>query len=170
MIVERECQIDARRVHHAVSDHRLHAADPFLGGLEHQLHRAGKLWRNLLEHRGNAKQRGGVDVVAAGVHQAGLRAGERQPGLLLDRQRVHVGADGQYRTGSAAFDQADDPGASNACLVADAETGQFARDDAGSAHLLAAQFGMGMDVAADFDQCRLDAPCGVADRDGRVIG
>ena len=62
------------------------------------------------------------------------------------------------------------PVRADAGLVADAETGQFARDDAGSAHLLEAEFGMGMDVAADFDQCRLDALCGVADRGGRVIG
>ena len=73
-------------------------------------------------------------------------------------------------TGPAALDQADDAGAANAGLVADAETGQFARDHAGGAHLLEAQFRMGMDVAADFDQRRLDAPGGVADRDGRVIG
>ena len=143
---------------------------PFLGRLEHQLHRAGKLRRQVLQHRGDAEQRGGVDVVAAGVHQAGLRAGERQAGLLLDRQRVHVGADGEHRAGAAALDQADDPGAADAGLVADAETGEFARDDAGGADLLEAEFRMGVDVAADLDQRRFDAPGGVADRGGGIVG
>jgi hypothetical protein len=44
VIVERQRAIDLRAVHHAIGDHRAHAADAFLGRLEHQLHRAGKLW------------------------------------------------------------------------------------------------------------------------------
>ncbi len=163
-------EIDLRAVHHAVPIIASHAAETFLGRLEHQLHRAGKLWRQLLQHRGDAEQRGGVDVVAAGMHQAGLRAGERQAGLLLDRQRVHVGADRQHRARAAALDQADDAGLADAGLVGDAETGQFARDHAGGADLLEAELGVGVDIAADLDQPGFDALGGVADRGGRIVG
>ena len=47
---------------------------------------------------------------------------------------------------------------------------EFARDDAGGAHLLEAEFRMGVDVAADLDQRRLDALGGVADRGGGIVG
>ncbi len=163
-------QIDLRAVHHAVGDHRLHAADAFLGRLEHQLHRAGKLRRQLLQHRRDAEQRGGVDVVAARMHQPRLRAGERQAGLLLDRQRVHVGADRQHRARPAALDQSDHAGPPDARLVADAQPRQLARHHAGGAHLLEAEFRMRVDVAADLDQRWLDALGGVADRGGRIVG
>ena len=47
---------------------------------------------------------------------------------------------------------------------------EFARDDAGGAHLLEAEFRMGVDVAADLDQRRFDALGGVADRGGGIVG
>jgi hypothetical protein len=88
----------------------------------------------------------------------------------VDRQRVHVGADRQHGTGAAALDQADDTGPADTGAVADAQALKLARDDAGGAHLLEAEFRMRMDVAADFDQGGLDPLGGVADRGGRVIG
>jgi hypothetical protein len=59
-------------------------------------------------------------------------------------------------TGAAALDQADHAGAGDAGAMGDAEAFQFPRDDSGGAHLLEADFRMGVDVAADFDQFRLD--------------
>ena len=46
---------------------------------------------------------------------------------------------------------------------------EFARDDAGGADLLEAEFRMGVDVAADLDQRRFDALGGVADRGGGIV-
>ena len=54
-------------------------------------------------------------------------AGEGQAGLLLDRQRVHVGADGQRRAWPAAGDGADHAGAAHPGLVRDAEPLQARR-------------------------------------------
>ena len=170
VVVEPEGQIDLGAVHDAVGNHGLHAADTLLGRLEHQLDGARELRRELLEHRGNTDQRRRVDVVAAGMHQARLGAGERQAGPLLDRQRVHVGTDRQHRAGATALDQAYDAGLADAGLVGDAKSREFARNDPGGADLLEAEFGVGMDVAADFDQCRLDPLSGVADRGGWFIG
>jgi hypothetical protein len=80
--------------HQPVVDHGLHATETFLRRLKHQLDGAGELRGEVLQDRGDAKQRGRVDIVATGVHQATVRAGEGQAGGFLDRQRVHVGPDG----------------------------------------------------------------------------
>ena len=170
MVVEPECQIDLGAIHDAVGDHGLHAPDAFLGRLEYQLDSARKLRSQLLEHRGNTDQRRGVDIVAAGMHQARLGAGERQAGLLLDRQGVHVRADREHRARPTALDQANDAGLADAGLVGDAKSREFACNDPGGADLLETEFGVGVNVAADFDQCRLDPPGGVADRGRRVVG
>jgi len=62
----------------------------FLRGLEHDEHVAsGGLSRE--EERG-AHCPGAVNVVSAGVHDAGRRRGERQPRRLFDRERVDVTA------------------------------------------------------------------------------
>ena len=94
--------------------------------------------------------------MAAGMHLSGDGAGEFLAGLLMDRQRVHVGADGDGGAGPAALDGADHAGAADAGAVRDAQPRQFGGDDAGGAHLLEGQFGMRMDVAADRHQPRLD--------------
>ena len=64
------------------------------------------------------KQHRGVAVVAAGVHLAGHRRFVRQAGLLLERQRIHVGAQPHHLAaglapGLAAADDADDAGAAD---------------------------------------------------------
>ena len=113
-------------------------------------------------------------VVWTSWPQACIRPGfvlaNGEAGLLLDRQRVHVGADRQHGARTAALDQADDAGPADAGLVAMPSRVEFARHDAGGAHLLEAEFRMGMDVATDLDQRRLDAPGGVADRGGGIVG
>ena len=123
-----------------------------------------------LQHLGDAEQGGGVDVVAAGVHQAGMRAGERQAAGFLDRQRVHVGADRQHRAGPAALDQPDHAGLADLRLVRDAEPGQLAGDDAGGADFLEAELRMRVDVPADLDQLLFDPLGEVADGGGGVVG
>ena len=88
--------VDVRVLQHARVDHGLVAADlvgraALLVGLEHELHAAGQLGLAAFQDAGGAQQHGGVRVVPAGVHVVG-RGGEGQPRLLLDGQRVHVGA------------------------------------------------------------------------------
>ena len=107
---------------------------------------------------GHAEQRGGVDVVAAGMHQAGLGAGERQPGRLLDRQRVHVGADRQHRARPAALDQSHHAGPAHAGPVRECPAVSSSRATTPAVRTSwNPSLRMSMDVAPDLDQRRFDA-------------
>ncbi len=55
-----------------------------------------------------------MSVVAAGVHRALVLRGKRQPGRFLDRQRVHVGAEGHGRPRLRAANQRHDAMAGHA--------------------------------------------------------
>jgi hypothetical protein len=74
----------------AVVDHRLGAAQAFLGRLEDEVHRAVETFRQR-QVRGRAQQHGGVAVVAAGVHQPGVARAVGEAVAFQDGQRVHVG-------------------------------------------------------------------------------
>ncbi len=169
-VVQRQRHVDLRIVHDAGCNHLLHAANGLFGRLEDELHGAGKLRRQVLQHGADADQGGGVDVMAASMHLAGHGAGEGLAGHLVDRQRVHVGADREHGARAAAFDQADDTGAGDAGLVLDAEALELAGDDAGGADLLEGELGVGVEVAADLDEAGLDALRGVADHGAGVVG
>ena len=80
-----------KRVHHPVVDHRLAAGAAFFGRLENHHGGAGEIAR-LGQITRRAQQHGGVAVMAAGVHLARHGRLVGQAGGLLDRQRVHVGA------------------------------------------------------------------------------
>ena len=77
---------------HTAFDHHFAAVHGLFGGLEHQLDHALQLRLMGLQQLGCPQQRGGVAVMAAGVHIAvgGL---EFHVGLLLHRQGVHVAAE-----------------------------------------------------------------------------
>ena len=87
--------VDAEALHQAVLDHGLAAGAAFLGRLEDHHRGAGEIAR-LGEIARGAEQHGGVAVMAAGVHLARHRRLVRQVGRLLDRQRVHVGAQADH--------------------------------------------------------------------------
>ena len=82
---------DAEALHHAVVEHGLAAGAALLGRLEDHHRGAGEIAR-LGEIARGAEQHGGMAVMAAGVHLARHRRLVRQVVRLLDRQRVHVGA------------------------------------------------------------------------------
>ena len=82
----------AGRVEHALADHVPGAGVALLARLEHEDHRAGQVGLPRREQLRGAGQHGRVQVVTAGVHRARHRRRVRQPGLLGDRQRVHVAA------------------------------------------------------------------------------
>ena len=72
---------------------------------------------------GGSQQHGGVTVVAAGVHLAGVAAGVAEGVELLHRQGVHVGAQADGPVGGAAFDDADHAGGAQAAEDGDAPLG-----------------------------------------------
>jgi hypothetical protein len=72
--------------------------------------------------------------------------------------------------GRPVFDEAHDAGLADAGLVGDAKPREFACNDPGGADFLEAEFRVGVDVSADFDQRRLDPPGSVMDRGGGIVG
>ena len=83
--------VDGKTGDQAVLHHGLRAGAALLRRLEDHHRGAGEIAR-LGEVFGGSQQHRGVAVVAAGVHLAGHRRFVRQAGLLLERQRIHVGA------------------------------------------------------------------------------
>ena len=79
----------------AVFHHGAGAGKAFFAGLKNQHGRAVKVSRFYQVAR-RAHQHGGVAVVAAGVHEAGFGGAPVAVGLLLQGQRVHVGAQAHH--------------------------------------------------------------------------
>ena len=89
-------------VEDALVDHQAGAVPALLARLEHEDHVAGELLAVRAQHPGGADEHRGVQVVAAGVHDAVDAAAELQAGLLLHRQRVHVAAQQHRRSVAVA--------------------------------------------------------------------
>ena len=103
--------LDAETVHQAVLDHGSRARAALFRRLEDHHRVAGKI-AGFSEIAGGAQEHRGMAVVAAGVHQAGGLGSIREVGLLLDRQRIHVGAQADHLDialagGLLALDDAD---------------------------------------------------------------
>ena len=166
--VQAENGVDLGLVQRPVADHQLGAAflaglGAFLGRLEDQHHRALDVGLHAGQHGGSSQQHGHMGVVAAGVHD---RHGpplprrrdlgsERQAGLFLDRQSVHIGAQGHDLAGLAALEDPDHAGLAHALADLEAQGLQLLGDDGGGADLLVAELRMLMNVAAPGDDLGL---------------
>ncbi len=86
----------------------------FFGGLEDKDYRAAQLLAHLRQHFGHAHEDRYVAIVAAGVHHAyfvavvfGFSFGSKGKVCLFgDGQAVHIGSQGHYGAGQAAFEHA----------------------------------------------------------------
>ena len=149
-VVHAEHLLDAEALHQAVVEHRLAAAAAFFGGLEDHYGGPGKV-AALREIARGAEQHRGMAVMPAGVHLAGIGRLIRQIGGLVNRQRVHVGAqaDGSLARRAAAADDPDHAGLADAGrhFIA-AERPQPVGDERGGARHVIQKFGMLMNVAA----------------------
>src|SRR5437016_7746133 len=97
-----------------------------------------------------AERHGGMAVMAAAVEAAGNGRAPFQVGVLFHRTRVHVGAQADALAAIAlAHEHADQAGAAEAAMHLHAPSFQLLRDDAGSAHFLEADLGMGRQIASD---------------------
>ena len=85
-------RVDVRIVERAGLDHRLGAARTFFRRLKEQHDVAVQTSRAGCEFARRAEQHRGVRVVTARVHLARHFARARFARILIDRQRVHVGA------------------------------------------------------------------------------
>mgnify|MGYP003326132312 CR=1 FL=1 len=153
--MEREDAIAGKAREEPVAHHRACAAETFLGRLEDEVDGAGEVGIAREVLRG-AEQHRGVPVVAAGVHLVLVHRGVREVVLLLQVQRVHVGAQAdRLLAGPAALQRADHARGGEAAMDLDAPALQPGGDDLGGAPLLEGGLGMAMDVAADRGQVGL---------------
>ena len=142
--------LDGEVVHQPVVDHRLGAAAAFFGRLEDDDRRAGEVAGGG-EIARRAEQDRGMAVVAAGVHAAGNGRAIGQVGRLLDRQRVHVGAQADRASACAlaALDDADDSAATDAgANFVAAEFAQPLGDEGRGLIEVVEKLGMGVEMAA----------------------
>ena len=145
--------LDAEAVHQPVLDHRGRAGAALFRGLEDHDRVAGEIPR-FRQITGGAEQHRGMAVMTAGVHHARRLGGVGKIGVLLDRQRIHIGAKPDHLDVAiagrlAALDDADDAGAAKAGgnLVA-TEFPQTLRHECCGAMHVVQQFGMLMDIPA----------------------
>ena len=143
-VVNPKNSIDGKLLEQAVLDHGLSACAAFFGGLEDKNNRAVELPmpREIL---GRAKQHRGVAIVATCVHLAVVVRAMIEGIELLDRQRVHIGAQTDHALAAAALEHTDNAGLAHAAVHFDAPFGQLRGDQVGSMGFFIAQFGMRMD-------------------------
>ena len=79
-------------VEQALVEHEAGAVVALLAGLEHEQHPAGELAGAVGEQPGGADEHRRVGVVPAGVHRVVDARREVEPGVLVQRQGVHVAA------------------------------------------------------------------------------
>src|SRR6185436_8740841 len=105
----------------------------------------------------DAQEQGALAVVAAGVHDVGMPGSPGQAGGLLQRQGVHVGAQGDAAAALSSFAPGGDAGAvlEDACLPAGfLELGE---DEVAGADLLAGELRVLVDPVAQLHAARDDA-------------
>jgi hypothetical protein len=145
-----------------VVEHRLGALADLLAGLGDHHQGSGPLVAQRHQAPCRADPGGHVGVVPAGVHDSALDAreagasgpaGEGEAGLLLDRERVHVGAQHHDRPVAVA-EQGDDPGPADAGGHVEAEPPRLLGQQARRSGLLHAELGILVQVSIQSDQVR----------------
>ena len=139
----------------AVGDHGPGAAHGLLRGLGHQDQGPAPAVLQAAQDRGGAGQGGHVEVVAAGVHDAGYLAGVGQSCLLLHGQRVQFRAEEQGRA-LAVPQHAHHAGAAHAGGDIEAGLPHLVRHLHGGLHFLAGQLRMLMKVEVEGIQCGIE--------------
>lgn len=153
--MEREDGGRARILQRPLLDHEARAAAALLARLEEEAHGAGEAPGFRGQHYGGTQQTGYMPVMAAGVGHAGIGRGVRLTALVLHRQRIHVGPQGDAGARLVRRQCGDNAGFPHP--RADVHAGQppqpfghaFRR-----AVLLEGGFGVGMQVTPEGDQFR----------------
>ncbi len=128
---------------------------------------AGDLLLPLAEELRGAEEHRGVPVVAARVHDAGPRRDVRHVVLLVDRERVHVGAEHDDLAGPTALQPRDDSGARGALDLEALERPQRLLDERRCLVLLERQLRVRVEVPTPRDRTRLEVVRDEAGRRGR---
>ena len=89
-------------------EHVAGAVVALLAGLEHEQHAPGEVVAAAGEQLGGAGEHRRVGVVTAGVHRPVVAGGEVEPGVLVQRQGIHVAAQQDRRPRTVAGQQGGD--------------------------------------------------------------
>ena len=149
IVMGAEDHVARKPVEQALLDHDAAAARPFLRRLEDEVDGAVEIL-GLREIACGAKEHRRMPVMPASVHLAGIDGLVGEVGLLLDRQRVHVGADADRARAGAAAQGADDARMRDPARDLDAPGGELLSHDVAGAVLLEAELRMGVDIAPPF--------------------
>ncbi|CUX45850.1 hypothetical protein AGR4B_Lc60455 [Agrobacterium tumefaciens str. CFBP 5621] len=163
--------VNGKILEQPVGNHGACAAQPFLGRLENEHHRTGKI-PGFRQIAGGAEQDGGVHIMPAAVELSGIDGRIGQTGFLRHRQGIHIGPqpDGAVACMPAA-QHTDHTGLAITAMDLDAPGSELFGDDAGRAHLLETDFGMLVQIVADGDKFGNIGPDPIKDfRSGRFDG
>jgi hypothetical protein len=149
-VVDGKDPLTGEKVEQAIADHLARATLTFLGGLEDEGHRAGKAPVTHQMPR-RAQQHRRMPVMTAAMESAVMRAGMGQAGFLVKGQGIHVGAQADHAMAFAPAQHAHHARPAKAGGHFQPQSAQLPFDDPGGAMFAKAQFGVGMNVAA---QCR----------------
>jgi len=149
--VQHRDRVDLRIVHRARFDHRQRAAGAFFRRLEQEDGRSVQVRPIRLQHARRTEQHRRVRVVTARVHLPRYFGTKRFSGPLVERQRVHVGAQARNLPRQRT---AHDPDHARLCdpSMFDAERVQLALDDRRRAFFFESELRKTMDLAADRDR------------------
>ena len=156
MIVHAVDLPDSEILHHAIGNHFARTATALFRRLEDDRDGTAKIAR-LGKVFGRSQQHRGVPVMAAGMHLARRFRGPGLAGHLVDRQRIHVGAQADHGTIAAiALDDADDAGPADPGLHhITAEFIELRGHEGRRAMHIEQQFGILMQMTAPLSDFRL---------------
>ena len=148
--------LDVPTVHHAVLAHLTTAAAAFFGRLEDHHGCAVKI-AGLSQILRCTQKHGGMAVMPTGMHRALVFRRILKPSRLMDRQRIHIGAQAHDLAAvGPSFDDPDDSGAANAFdHLITAKGAQFFGDKGRGAVGFKQDFRMRMNVASPFGDIRV---------------
>ena len=150
-------------VHGTLLDHAGRTLGHLFRRLEGQLHGAAELVLVVVEQPGHCEHGSGMAVMAAGVHHAGILAGIINAGLLLYGEGIHVPPQKDGLAGLCALDGGQHAGLQAAGAPLDAVLVQLGLDGLAGLIFLAADFRMGMEMAAHLYQIIVIGSCNLFD-------
>ena len=150
-VMQAEHRLHRKLLEQAVFDHHGGTAFRFLRWLENEHHRAVEIGlRRQMPCR--TEQHGGMPVVAAGVHLAGLFRVVRKFIQFCQRQGVHVRPQADHARRVTCLEYAHHAGFRQAAMHFQTVAFQFARHDVGGARFLKGQLRMRVQIAAQGGQ------------------
>ena len=141
-----------------VADYSGGALGDLLGRLEEKDYIAGQLRAARSQKLGRTQKAGGVEVMAAAMHDARALGDHTVIGGLLLLDGVDIGPEGHGGAGTAAPEKTNRTGLHTQINELDAKAGQAPADDVRGAPLLKGQFRMTVKVILDLFQGRGRAP------------